>query len=74
MLKKIADVVALGGAIIGSTLIALNIGVAVVGYLFFLLSAIAAVYLLKTTKGPGSLLLLNLFFVGVNLFGLIRHF
>jgi len=72
-MKKIADVVALGGAILGSTLIACNLGLAVLGYTLFLLSAISSIYLLKTTKGPGSLLLLNIFFVGINIFGLFRH-
>jgi len=72
-MKKIADVVALGGAVVGSMLVASNTGTAAIGYFLFLLSAVASVYLLKTTKGPGSLLLLNLFFVGVNIFGLFRH-
>ena len=75
MLEKIANILALGGAIVGSSLIAANVGLNFVGYVFFLLSSLSAVYLLRKTKGaPLSLILQNLFFVAVNTFGLIRYF
>lgn len=74
MIRKIADFVALFGAIAGSALVAANMGLAVFGYVAFLASSIASVYLLfKTKDAPRSLMLQNLFFIGVNVFGLIRH-
>jgi uncharacterized protein (UPF0261 family) len=74
VIKHISSVVALGGAVGGSVLIAANIGLAVVGYTLFLASSVASVHLLVTTKNsPIALILQNLFFVVVNVFGLIRH-
>jgi len=74
MIKRIADVLALGGAIGGSGLIAANVGLNAVGYVLFLLSSVSSLYLLKTTKNaPKSLILQNLFFVMVNLVGLVRY-
>lgn len=58
----------------GSFLVAANMGMAAVGYLFYLASSVAGVYLLvKAKDGPKALILQNLFFIGVNIFGLIRH-
>ena len=74
MMKNVADVAALGGAIVGSLLLAANVGLAVAGYFAFLASSIASVYLLLTTKNaPKSLILQNVFFIGVNIFGIFRH-
>lgn len=74
MMKKLADVVALGGAAVGSALVASNAGLAIPGYLCFLASSIASIYLLAKTKdAPKSLILQNIFFVGVNVFGLVRY-
>jgi hypothetical protein len=72
--KLVADVVAFGGAALGSALIASNSGVAIPGYVCFLSSSIASIYLLSQVKGaPKSLILQNIFFVGVNIFGIIRY-
>jgi hypothetical protein len=74
MIKIIADIFALGGAVLGSVFVASNMGIAVHGYLLFLTSSLASVYLLLTTKNaPRSLVLQNIFFIGVNIFGIIRH-
>lgn len=75
MLEKIANILALGGAIVGSSLIAANVGLNFVGYVFFLLSSLSAVYLLRKTKdAPRSLILQNLFFVAMNAVGMVRYF
>lgn len=74
LVRHIASTVALGGAVGGSLLVAANIGLAAVGYLLFLASSVAGVYLLAVTKNsPRALVLQNLFFVVVNIFGLVRH-
>lgn len=72
--KHIANILALGGAVGGSFLVAANVGVAVVGYVLFLLSSVASLYLLrKTDNSPKSLVYQNIFFICVNIFGLYRH-
>ena len=74
MIKNIASIVALGGAVGGSVLIAANVGLAVVGYVLFLASSVAGVYLLVTTRdAPKALIYQNVFFILVNIFGLVRH-
>jgi hypothetical protein len=74
LIRNLASTVALGGAVVGSVLIAANVGLAVLGYVLFLASSIAGVYLLVTTKNaPQALVYQNLFFIVVNIFGLVRH-
>jgi len=74
MKRKIANVVAVAGAILGSTLVASNIGMNVTGYFLFLTSSIAALYILYTTRDtPIAIVLQNLFFVIVNIYGIISH-
>lgn len=72
-MKKTLDIVALGGAMVGSLLIALNLGVTVIGYGFFLASSIASVRLLMMSDASKSLLLTNLWFVIMNVIGLVRY-
>jgi hypothetical protein len=73
-LRTILSTVALGGAVIGSFLLAANIGMAVAAYVTFLASSVAGVWLLIKTPGrPWALLWQNVFFIGVNIFGLVRH-
>jgi len=74
LVRNLTSAVALGGAVGGSVLIAANVGLAVLGYVLFLASSIAGVYLLVSTKNaPQALIYQNLFFIVVNIFGLIRH-
>jgi len=74
LVRNFASVVALAGAVGGSVLIAANVGMAVLGYMLFLASSVAGVYLLVTTKNaPHALIYQNVFFILVNIFGLIRH-
>ena len=74
MIKTIANILALGGAVIGSFLVASNTGLNVVGYVLFLLSSISSLYLLMKTKdSPKVLMLQNIFFICVNIFGLVRY-
>jgi hypothetical protein len=73
MIRKFADFFAVAPAILGSILLASNCGLAFYGYVCFFISSVASVYLLRKTKdAPKSLLMLNIFFVAVNAFGLFR--
>jgi hypothetical protein len=74
LIRNLASAVALGGAVGGSVLIAANVGLAVAGYVLFLASSVASVYLLVSTKdAPHALIYQNVFFIAVNIFGLVRH-
>lgn len=74
LLKNVASVTTVAGAVIASTLIAANVGLEVVGYSLFLAASVAAVYLLVTTPAaPRALIYQNVFFILVNIFGLVRH-
>ena len=70
--RFVLDFIAMGGAMAGSILVASNSGNAVLGYSMFLASAIASAILLKITNGPKSLYLTNLYFVVVNIIGIIQ--
>lgn len=69
----IFDAVSLGGAVLGSALIAANIGKARIGYILFLLSAAASCVLLLESDASRSLLLTNLWFIAMNVIGIVRH-
>lgn len=71
-MKRVLDFVVLGGAVIGSGLIALNLGLNFIGYMFFLASSIASVYLLSNSNSPKSLMYTNIFFIVMNIIGIIR--
>lgn len=74
MIRTLANIASLGGAVLGSVLIALNLGFAAWGYVAFLVSSIASVWLLfKSKDAPQALIYQNFFFTGVNVLGLIRH-
>ena len=67
-----AEVVMVGGAIVGSLLIALNIPVSKWGYLLFLLSSMSGIYV--GTKTRKSLTIMNQYFTIVNVIGVYRWF
>jgi hypothetical protein len=73
--ERLIGHIALIGAVLGSMLIALNIGWNFVGYIFFTASSIASVALLKKAVGGlRSLLYTNIYFVCINIVGLVRYF
>jgi nicotinamide riboside transporter PnuC len=57
----------------GSLLIASNTGNIVLGYAFFIAGVFPATYLLIKSNANKTLLLTNLYFFGVNIFGIFRH-
>ena len=72
-LKLIADIFAVGGSIIGSTLIASNTGHNGLGYFFFILASFATLYLLKISTASKSLYVVNAYFLIINMVGLVRY-
>lgn len=69
------DIVAVGGSIIGSIMIAFNLGASytAVAYCMFLAGSIASIRILIRSKGPESLLYLNGYFTAVNTIGIISY-
>lgn len=59
---------------IGSILVASNTSVGAYGYILFLLSSVTSSALLWKDKAQRALLALNIFYIGVNIFGLTRWF
>jgi hypothetical protein len=72
-MKMILDVLVLVGAIGGSTLIAANIGMNVLGYVLFLISSVASLLLLRQSDASKSLVWVNLYFTAMNVIGIVRY-
>ena len=72
-IDTLLGMLALAGNVIGSLLIASNTGNMVLGYAFFIAGVIPATYLLIKSNANRTLLLTNLYFFGVNIFGIYRH-
>lgn len=72
-LKFAADLLAVGGSIIGSSLIASNIGYNGLGYFFFILASVATLYLLTISTASKSLYVVNGYFLFINIVGLVRY-
>lgn len=71
-MKTLIEQISLWGAIIGATLLAINISISGWAYVPFLLSNVASFYLLNKIKAPKVLILQSLFFVFINIIGIIR--
>jgi len=61
------------GAIIGSSILAMNIDISKWGYVFFTLSSAAGIYV-GVKRGVISLTLLNFYFTLINVTGVYRWF
>ena len=72
-MKRFLDICVVAGAIGGSTLIASNIGMNVFGYILFLVSSVASLFLLRRSDASKSLVLVNLYFTAMNMIGIIRY-
>ena len=70
----IIDILAISGAISGSTLIALNIGLNLYGYIAFMLSGIASIIHLRSCNARWSLKFITYFYFVVNIVGVIRYY
>lgn len=69
---RITEIGSLGGAIIGSALIAWNLGLNQIGYMFFLVSSICSVKLLLESNASKALLLQTIYFTIINIVGILR--
>lgn len=71
-IKRLIDVVYLMTSIAGATLVALNIGQQLLGYILFLISSIAGAYLIIHSNVSRSLLTVTAIYFIINLVGIIR--
>ena len=61
------------GQVFGSIIIASNLGINVLGYVFFLASSIAGIVLLRGTHAARSVVLVNVYFTVVDTIGIVRY-
>ena len=74
MLRWVCNITSVLGAVIGSTLLAMNLGLNYLGYGFFLASSVASIWLLwKSTDRPMALVVQSIYFLGINVVGLVRY-
>ena len=71
--KLLLDILAVGGAILGSTLIAVNIGMNVLGYLLFMVSSASSFILLRSSDVSKSQIIIVMYFMIINAVGFIRY-
>ena len=70
--KIVADIIAIGGSMIGSTLVAINIGLGEYGYIAYFFSGCATMYLLKDSDVSKSIKIITLYFMIINFVGFFR--
>lgn len=76
MKKRIIEGLAMSGNMVGAMLVAFSGNrpeLAVVGYLLFIVGCTAAIYLIKHSNASRSLLLINWYFMGANIIGIITR-
>jgi NADH:ubiquinone oxidoreductase subunit F (NADH-binding) len=71
--KKLLDVGAVGGNVLGATIVAANLDYNALGYLSFLIGSICAVVLLKQSNVRASMMYLHIFYVCINVVGMVRY-
>lgn len=70
--KQTADIIYLVTAFAGAIIVASNIGQARLGYSIFFVSSLTALYLLAISNASRSLIAVNILFMGINIYGIIR--
>lgn len=71
--KNILDAIAIIGSMLGSVLIASNSSYVFLGYIFFLTANIATYMILSESNVRKSIIWLNIFYIGVNVLGIINY-
>jgi hypothetical protein len=72
MMDIILEQISLFGAIIGSLLIALNIGISGWAFIPYMISNISTVYLLRKSNAPKVITYQSWWFVAINCVGIVR--
>ena len=72
MKKKLADVIFVVSNAVGASLIALNMGLQLYGFISFLIGNFVGMYLLKNSDASKSLFVIQIMFAIINIVGIIR--
>ena len=72
-MKRVLEILALGGAVLGSLTIASNIGYNFVGYVLFFVSSVASFVLVRDSNVSKSIYYQCLWFMCMNLIGMWRY-
>jgi hypothetical protein len=73
-MNTLPGILVLYGSMAGSALIALNIGMNLLGFCFFLASSIASAWVMRGATGSGKAILYqSYFFIVMNVIGIYRH-
>jgi len=70
----VLDVLSVGGAMIGSLLLAMNSEWSKWGYLFFMVGTLAGILVLLRSNVRRSQVFISVWFLGMNSLGIIRWF
>ena len=73
MLDKILGVAVVVTAMLGSSIIAMNVGLNLLGYMFFMAHSICALLVLERHPAPKSIVITTIFFAVVNFVGIVRY-
>lgn len=73
MIDKILGVGVVVTAMIGSTIIAMDIGLNWLGYSVFIIHSVLALTILERSKAPMSIVITTGYFAVVNLVGVVRY-
>lgn len=71
-MKKILDAIYLTCSIIGATIVASNSGYQLLGYVVFMISSIAGMFLIMKSNISRSVLIVNVIYLAINAFGIYR--
>lgn len=72
--KWLIDTITVGGAVLGSSLIAFNTEYSKYGFIFFFASSVTSIYIMLRSNTPKSILTTQIFFLTMNVTGIIRWF
>lgn len=68
------DVVSVGGAVIGSLLLASKTEYSKWGYVFYMFGTFASIYIMLHSNVSRSQVIINVWFIAMNLLGILRWF
>ncbi len=71
-MKTLIEQISFWGGVIGSLLLAFHVPVSGWAYIFFMLSNVASIYLLRNTNAPKIITHQIFFFVIINVIGIVR--
>jgi hypothetical protein len=75
-IKRVFDVLAISGNIIGAYLVAIgqhNTSLSMIGYACFLVGSLSSIWLLRHSNASTSLVFINIYFTVINVIGILAR-